>query len=1082
MRNLWLCLALTVLPLIALSQESDFDNIFLPPKVSCGDSVEYRVTVVNIDVVTTPTALTNTSVLIEVLDGSDVIYSHTEPGPDIAPGAFHVYEIVVRGDDIGANGSYNVRFTFQAAVDVTADPVSPEFPLTVDKCPMTIEEARARLAERMQAMPELGDNRVGFLFPELLDAGVMIESTDPSEFSMELANPRYFGMVLTGMDLIWQQPMKYMVLDPVTSFVQTFDATWCPMIDDSIWNPLQQGEILLEPYDFDANTTQYTYLFESVIPTGNPRECALIMVGDGGSPEYDETYANTGKLMRDHLISNRYGPRLTSTQVVILDKITGDSLLNRLEGMKGLYDKIHFYYAGNGYDNGLAPITTSSVGLPYSDLFTALYDTRANDFCIVIDAPKSGRAIEEAEDNLITCHTNINIVTAADDLSNCVYPYFDINSEGQRVGHFSASLIKCMNDRNADVNGDSTVTLAEGYEWMQATNPETPLYGGIFDYQNPQILEYKFDPDFVATQVLNTLQEELEPAEFDSAAAYMAFERFFGGFLSGYTGGWELPVNSDESWGWFDSNPRGFFPKDIGVFTWRFNPGCADIKVTRTPLSNETWPDNSATFNYGNMIKAPPVVTTSEVLPIDQAPPAQLEGVCALLVSGYDPRTDVQKIFETSVKHVSDKLRNERDSEYLPNEDVFELFNISTDSLYNIMRSMRGQYDTIYFYFIGHSNSDGNILLGEGSSTNYKDLMDSLATIDAGEYRMIFDSGASGVAISKFQNTLLIDKRVDLHVSNSLLGPDGPDPGDYKFYEGATNGIATFTKQLMECYTAEADDIEGSDDNDYLTFAEAKQWLTEKHLMDGELITVLPQSILHTGQVYEGTDPINVQFSGAGVWLDLQPGLGLNRYGITQRQQGSAEQTTDDTNVYGIGPMRKIILSSERNRSAEPLRGDLTWDYLSAVDTIPGEDGVLGLVYRFDREDEWRAVYPIEYDAEENSVVVRDIPVEGQYRFALIKDSTSALLQLSPDVAIINLRPNPVNEVLSISLDLQVDLVMTLEIVDLNGRVISHIEAGKRIPGSYVEQFDLRTLVPGYYFARIISDKGTRALPFIKIE
>lgn len=92
-------------------------------------------------------------------------------------------------------------------------------------------------------------------------------------------------------------------------------------------------------------------------------------------------------------------------------------------------------------------------------------------------------------------------------------------------------------------------------------------------------------------------------------------------------------------------------------------------------------------------------------------------------------------------------------------------------------------------------------------------------------------------------------------------------------------------------------------------------------------------------------------------------------------------------------------------------------------------------------------------------------------------DDSEYMRQNTPSMASLNVFPNPVSDQLNISYFNNNNAEMQLQIIDMNGKIVQHINA---VTNSQNMQFDVSHLMSGMYFLRLISNEVIVTEKFIK--
>jgi hypothetical protein len=99
--------------------------------------------------------------------------------------------------------------------------------------------------------------------------------------------------------------------------------------------------------------------------------------------------------------------------------------------------------------------------------------------------------------------------------------------------------------------------------------------------------------------------------------------------------------------------------------------------------------------------------------------------------------------------------------------------------------------------------------------------------------------------------------------------------------------------------------------------------------------------------------------------------------------------------------------------------------------------------------------------------------IQNSAQQAQIKyDLVTSINENSPDLVISAPYPNPVNDLVTIPLYLKSSMSLTVEVIDVTGRIVLQRELGTRNSGVQEIQLNLEQLTQGNYFYRIRGDQG----------
>jgi hypothetical protein len=239
------------------------------------------------------------------------------------------------------------------------------------------------------------------------------------------------------------------------------------------------------------------------------------------------------------------------------------------------------------------------------------------------------------------------------------------------------------------------------------------------------------------------------------------------------------------------------------------------------------------------------------------------DSICAILVSGTGEDSSEQAAFNFDLELMENNLTKEKLGPRLPPSSIRKMPNASTEEIIALLKSMKGKYKEIYFYYSGHG-SEGSANTRDGWLF-YFELAAELYATGAKDLHVILDTCNSGSAISNFQGY------TDLKNHNlTLITSCSEDTLAYTRYlytlaTGDTIRVGTYTWFFMLCWgepEAEQDGIEG------ISLKEAFDWVK------------IQNPSLYSGAINERMNPQLFIHRAVDTYVDRPEGTQLKPHGF----------------------------------------------------------------------------------------------------------------------------------------------------------------------------------------------------------
>ena len=237
----------------------------------------------------------------------------------------------------------------------------------------------------------------------------------------------------------------------------------------------------------DANTVHEP----NSAPTAE-RTCAVLVTGEIETDNERNAFNNDINTMEGNLTKETLGAELGTNDIQKLENASFQQVCDAIDLLKTGYDKIIFYYTGHATERYM--VTNDTVGnrLWYVDLARKLYDTEAEDLCVIIDGCHSGGAIDVFRNHEKYSERNVTLIASAREDTTALTRriWTTANDEAVRMGFFTWHFAKCYGDPEANMDDDPKTSFAEAFNWVRRVNPMANK-GPMNTVQDPQIIIHR---------------------------------------------------------------------------------------------------------------------------------------------------------------------------------------------------------------------------------------------------------------------------------------------------------------------------------------------------------------------------------------------------------------------------------------------------------------------------------------------------------------------------------------------------------------------------------------------------------------
>lgn len=356
------------------------------------------------------------------------------------------------------------------------------------------------------------DRALGLMVDHPLCPGSTIGSTYNDDYRVTLGDDVWFAYLDFSKEARFGHYGQYLTIDAATGEMKTEDADSPPTVDGVVYsyNDYQFGSggarVFYGGYDEPTAEPNGSVISEEVTSTV-PKEdvCAVLVSGTATNPRQIEAFEQDVDFVKKNLMNESFGPQLTEGDITVLNNGSFADIKSTLEGFRGRYRKVYFFYSGHGTTNYM--VTNDTVGnrMWFTDLADALVKSEADDVCVIIDACHSGGAIKTFQQTNGLASRNVTLLTScrADTTS---WTRYIVTGGGDtvRTGEYTWAIAQCFGDPKADGDGDGKTSLVETHQWALSQNPTLDVGGTLKGRMDPQIWVHRAPP---------TVERVIRPAD-----------------------------------------------------------------------------------------------------------------------------------------------------------------------------------------------------------------------------------------------------------------------------------------------------------------------------------------------------------------------------------------------------------------------------------------------------------------------------------------------------------------------------------------------------------------------------------------
>ncbi len=925
-------------------------------------------------------------------------------------------------------------------------------------------------------------NTMAFLFPEKLLPSATVQTFDTQEYSKTVESELYFVMIDWDIFSKYSKPVTYLMFEKGEEEPIVADVNWFPIINDEPWNPnpleiippqVMFGEVPELPVqvgpDIDLGIPSPTVKQDSV--------CAIIVTG------VDAKQANALKKDSDYikwvLQNNKWGQELSEDNVEVIPEGSREDVIAAIKKLKENYKKIYFYYSGHGSKDGrMCTNDFSEDWMTYQELFKELYCTNATEIVTVLDACYAGKALSAAKGDPTRGLRDVKVIVSSDSTKKSKFIWHKLKKDTTKLlclSFFTEKLVLCGRDTLANTNKDTVITFDEAFAWVRKQNP-TYRKDSINQVQNPQIYEADTRVTKDILELLKALTKPIFDQSPEGAVVYWDPIPLPPNWILQPMFQPELqlpPMPTEGYYGWIDLNPMAKFEHDVILFSYNSeNEEFLTQPALWYPVAKG--PDGESKFLDEQIIHGfkPSIKSVSKSTITEEVEGSDKEGVCAVLISGLDAKDSLlEESFVCDVKDFADNLTKEKLGAQLGSNNIRMENGIGKDSICSILEGMADKYDKVYFYYSGHSSTDGKICTGDSTDDwlSYDDLMTKLDKIGASDNCIVLDGCFSGKAKDalegKFDSTnvtLVTSSNSEKESEAEFVGTSVDD----------VKGYGIFTRYFLTCYgEPEAD----SNEDEKVTFAEAFDWVKEQN---EDVDTT--QCPTFTSKVKGVVDTEKKSFSFKDNDVRIENFVADSFFDIqTVLEVQERKHKNENSGIIELSGNRMWTIKSDLENGT--FTADLIFQLRNQYENLnPGSKQVIGMCWRENENDDWKPQYPSVHNVNDNTVLCGKTDHFSDWVAGVIVEESGNSVSSKFLIDGVEYGPNPFKDLYHFEFTLEKSESFSIEIIDLTGTLIDKLPLTQYNKGTSTVNLDGSKYPSGTYYCRMVSDNGLRTIKLVK--
>jgi len=379
-------------------------------------------------------------------------------------------------------------------------------------------------------------------------------------------------------------------------------------------------------------------------------------------------------------------------------------------------------------------------------------------------------------------------------------------------------------------------------------------------------------------------------------------------------------------------------------------------------------------------------------------------------------------------------LKNKLSNTGLTDENIRVEHGISGEAIYNILVSMKGKYDKVYFYYFGHMTKQGLTLTGKNANEagSGSAIVEAISDIGANDNCIIWESCYSGLMADEIKEDYLFEK------SNvTIITSSSKDNQSYANYlqDKETKeliGYGVFTFNFTKCYQDSSADI---NNDKMVTLTEAYNWLKKNKPKDSkgrDIDSLQGFRLKFKTNGKKDETKSNISFEGTGVVIyDINGSTQDEDYTVSvSLGEHNLETTNNKITDISDSRMWNIESTAENGNFKVDLEVQLDPQYEMLAPELPN---IIGMVWRENDSEDWQPQYPSIYNKDDNKITCPNVDHFSDWAVGIISANPTSV-ESKFLINNVEYGPNPFKNVLNFRFNLEEPEVFSIEVVDITGK------------------------------------------------
>ncbi|MBL1215433.1 MAG: T9SS type A sorting domain-containing protein [Ignavibacteriae bacterium] len=464
------------------------------------------------------------SVSFEIKDwNNNIVFEDTvEPEPILPFTTLSVKSNLTWTPELTGQYTLTSSIDFIDDIDTSNNTASGEFPVI-----WGLDIGISKFQEWSLKLCYEPDESWGFMPQKPYPAGTTFESYDDTEFNLVTDGWKYYGYLDCNKSARYGHVGYAFTMDAFdSSQVDTFKVNYWTKINGEDYmagftSRIDTADAVVGSEPQLETTDNSNTISSQTTPEPKDSVCAILVSGKGNDASEQAAFDFDVELMKNNLMLESLGPKLSADNIVVLNNPTKTELYNAIFALTNNYRKLTFYYSGHGWGAGIITKDTNFLMTPsYLDLSERMAATGIDELEMIIDACHAGSAIKYY-DTFRWREKDVTLIAACaeDTVSYTRRLFVTAGGDTIRVGAYSWFLMKCFGDPAADRDGINGVTWKEAYEWVRSRN-ETFGSRNINRDLMPQLYVHKAEPPRQPVNIPPDTDLEFSSDQPDTNATY----------------------------------------------------------------------------------------------------------------------------------------------------------------------------------------------------------------------------------------------------------------------------------------------------------------------------------------------------------------------------------------------------------------------------------------------------------------------------------------------------------------------------------------------------------------------------------